>query len=176
MRSFLTEYAMYLQYLECQGHFDDEKYIHRNIQNVFTQFSVNQSKISNDESMMEVMASLTAKSLVEYFTPWCWQSDKLFTKFIAELHLLSNSFEFSSMLDDMIRDHMIRDHLVCGINDDKIQQRLLIEPKLTLAKATQLAQASELAKQDVAEINKESHGGAVPSHPANKLSSSSMIL
>ena len=55
-----------------------------------------------------------------------------------------------------------------------IQQRLLIEPKLTLAKATQLAEASKLAKQDVAEINKESHGGAVPSDPANKLSSSSM--
>lgn len=73
------------------------------------------------------------------------------------------------MLDDMIRDRLVR-----GINDEKIQQTLLIEPKLTLAKVTQLAQASELAKQDPAEINKESRGGAIPRDPVNKLSSSSM--
>ena len=75
---------------------------------------------------------------------------------------------------------MIRDRLVCGINDEKIQQRLLLEPKLTLTKATQLAQASELAKQDAAEINKaprdpaQVSGVAVTNKPVHKLSITTM--
>ena len=98
-------------------------------------------------------------------------------KFIAELRLLSEFCEFGDMLDDMIRDR-----LVCGKNDNRIQQRLLVEPQLTLAKATKLAQAAELAKQEAAEINKNSHatphsgiemGGAVASDPVNRLTKSS---
>ena len=80
------------------------------------------------------------------------------------------------MLNDMIRDR-----LVCGINDDRIQQRLLVKPQLTLAKVTKLAQAAELVKQEAAEINKDSHstphsgietGGAVANDPVNRLSKS----
>ena len=66
--------------------------------------------------------------------------------------MLSEFCEFGDMLDEMIRDH-----LVCGINDKKIQQKLLTEPELTLAKTMQMAQVSELAKQDVTELNKGHH-------------------
>ena len=51
-------------------------------------------------------------------------------------------------------NNMIRERLVCGINDNRIQQRLLVEPQLTLVKVTKLSQAVELVKQDAAEINR----------------------
>ena len=66
--------------------------------------------------------------------------------------MLSEFCKFHEMRDDMIRDC-----LVCGINDDNIQQRLLSELKLTCTKGTQLAQVVELAKQKAAEINKATH-------------------
>ena len=40
-----------------------------------------------------------------------------------------------------------RDHVVCGIADDRLQRRLLVEPELTLKKAVELAQAQETADQ-----------------------------
>ena len=44
---------------------------------------------------------------------------------------------------------MIQDRLVCGINDNQIQKRLLSEgDKLTLAKAITIAQAIEMAMKD----------------------------
>ena len=48
---------------------------------------------------------------------------------------------------------MIRDRVVCGINDDAIQKRLLAEgEKLTLAKALSLAQSYEAAVKDAATL------------------------
>ena len=40
---------------------------------------------------------------------------------------------------------MLRDRLVCGVKNERIQQRLLSEKDLTLAKAIQIAQAMESA-------------------------------
>ena len=57
----------------------------------------------------------------------------------------------SEMLDDMIKTVWY----VCGINDGKIQQRLLSNSTLTFTKTTQQAQAAELAKQGTAEVNKD---------------------
>ena len=51
-------------------------------------------------------------------------------------------------------------------NDSQIQQRLLIEPKLSLSKAIQLAQGIELAKQDAAEMNKDLHSSSKPKDDA----------
>ena len=48
---------------------------------------------------------------------------------------------------------MLRDRIVCGTNDDTIQKRLLAEPKLTYAKALELAQGLETAAQNVKEIS-----------------------
>ena len=43
---------------------------------------------------------------------------------------------------------MIRDRLVCGVNEEKIQKRLLSEKDLTYQKAMDLAQAMEAADKD----------------------------
>ena len=47
---------------------------------------------------------------------------------------------------------MIRDRLVCGINNVRIQRRLLQEPSLTYKSAFEKAQAMEFAAQDMAHM------------------------
>ena len=47
---------------------------------------------------------------------------------------------------------MLRDRLVCGISDEAIQRRLLIEAALTLKKALEIAQGMEAALQNVREM------------------------
>ena len=64
--------------------------------------------------------------------------------FISEIRNLARFCNFGDSLDAMIRDR-----LVCGINDDQIQKRLLSEgDQLTLTKAVTLAQAMETATKD----------------------------
>ena len=59
--------------------------------------------------------------------------------FVAELHASAEHCNFGRSLDDMIRDRV-----VCGVNDDTIQKRLLAEgDKLTLTKALTLAQSCQ---------------------------------
>ena len=43
---------------------------------------------------------------------------------------------------------MLRDRIACGINDQRIQRRLLAESDLTLAKAMELSLAMESADKD----------------------------
>ena len=54
---------------------------------------------------------------------------------------------FGTSLDDMLRDR-----LICGINNSKLQQKLLAEKKLTFTSAIEMAQgaknAKEIAQQD----------------------------
>jgi len=49
---------------------------------------------------------------------------------------------------------MLRDRLVCGINDEAIQRRLLAEPSLHLKRALELAQGMETAAQNVREMQR----------------------
>ncbi len=78
--------------------------------------------------------------------------------FVAELRRLTEHCGFGPALDDMIRDR-----LVCGINDDRIQRRLLSEPdeRLTLARAVEIATSMEMAAKDVAELQQTVVEGAV---------------
>ena len=66
---------------------------------------------------------------------------------LSELWALSISCNFGSVLDDMLRDR-----LVCGINDDQMQKTRLSEPKLTLEKATKVAQSVESAVQNARQL------------------------
>lgn len=45
-------------------------------------------------------------------------------------------------------DNMLRDCLVCGINHERLQRRLLAEPNLKFAKALEITQTFESAMQD----------------------------
>lgn len=65
-------------------------------------------------------------------------------EFVAELRHIAQLCNFGPALEDMLRDR-----LVCGLRDDRVQRRLLAEPRLTLAKAFEVAQASEMAEKGV---------------------------
>ena len=64
-------------------------------------------------------------------------------EFVSQLRHLSEHCEFGETLN-----HMLRDRIVCGINDARMQRRLLAEPGLTLEKALELALALETADKD----------------------------
>ena len=63
--------------------------------------------------------------------------------FVAQLRLLSEHCQFGDTLSDMLRYR-----IVCGINDQRIQRRLLAESNLTLTKAMELSLAMESADKD----------------------------
>ena len=65
-------------------------------------------------------------------------------KFVDDLRNIAKHCEFQDALDDMIRDR-----LVCGVNEPKIQTRLLAESKVTLTSAFDLAQALKTASKDL---------------------------
>ena len=73
--------------------------------------------------------------------------------FVSELRSLSQYCNFGDLLDVMIRDC-----LVCGINDDLIQKRLLAEPRLTYEKAVELSQSMEIAAQNVKDLKVKQEG------------------
>ena len=63
--------------------------------------------------------------------------------FVSELRKLAESCNFGTYLNDMLRDC-----LVCGVSDERIQRRLLLESTLTLDKAYSIAVAQEVASRD----------------------------
>ena len=68
--------------------------------------------------------------------------------FVTELKKLSEHCIFNTVLDDMLRDR-----LVAGVNDTKIQERLLAESKLTFQSAYDLALQIEMARKNAAELS-----------------------
>ena len=66
---------------------------------------------------------------------------------MAELRHIAQFCGYDAGLEEMLRDR-----LVCGVNDPRIQKRLLAETELTLKKAFELAQAIEMAEKDTIEI------------------------
>ena len=60
---------------------------------------------------------------------------------------MSEYCDFGDTLEDMLRHR-----LVCGINDKRVQRRLLAEPRLTFAKALELAQAAETAESNAKQL------------------------
>ena len=71
--------------------------------------------------------------------------------YVAELKRLGEYCEFGDKLNEMVRDR-----LVCGVNDIRIQNRLLQESKLTYDKAFELAQSVEAAAKNAADLLKGS--------------------
>ena len=68
--------------------------------------------------------------------------------FVAGLRKLSEHCNFGESLEDMLRDR-----LVCGINNQQIQKRLLAEPDLKYQKAVELALAMESASRSLGDLH-----------------------
>ncbi len=71
--------------------------------------------------------------------------------FLAQMRSLAQHCNYGASLDTMLRDR-----LVCGINEDSIQKRLLAEPNLTYKKAVELARGLETADRN-AQLLKNNH-------------------
>ena len=69
------------------------------------------------------------------------------TQFVAELRALAQYCNFGASLTDLLRDR-----IVCGINDDHVQRKLLSEKSLTFEKALELAVSLEMARKNVSEL------------------------
>ena len=67
--------------------------------------------------------------------------------YLAELRRLTATCEFSNFLNKALCDQF-----VCGLSNSAMQQRLLSEPNLDLAKACELAQGMEAAQKDAKEM------------------------
>ena len=66
------------------------------------------------------------------------------------------------------RDNVLWDCLVCGMNREQLQRRLLAEPNLKFAKALEIAQTFESAMQDACHFQ----DGPKQSLPVNALQKS----
>ena len=59
-------------------------------------------------------------------------------------------------------NNALRDRLVCGLNKESIQRRLLAEADLTFQKACEIAQAMEMVEKDASALNSEATKGINP--------------
>ena len=84
--------------------------------------------------------------------------------YISELRSLAEHCNFGTTLDLMLRDR-----LVCGVNDDAIQRRLLAERNLTFEKALATAQSLEAAAQNMKELHQESQQDEVEQGEVRKV-------
>ena len=80
------------------------------------------------------------------------QPEETIQQYVAELRNLSEHCEFNDQLEKMLRDR-----LVCGVNDERIQRRLLAESQLEFKKAMELATTMETADRNTRDLN---HGNA----------------
>ena len=72
---------------------------------------------------------------------------------MAELRRFATHCEFGDGLNDALQDR-----LVCGLRNHGIQQRMLTEAGLTLAKAVEIAQGQEAAAQNLKKLRSVSKG------------------
>ena len=70
--------------------------------------------------------------------------------YVAELRRLATTCAFGHHLNEALHDR-----IVCGIKNESTQKRLLADPDLTLAKATDVAQAMEAADKGATGLKSE---------------------
>ena len=75
------------------------------------------------------------------------QGGETISTYVAELHRLYKHCNFGTSLNEMLCDQ-----IACGIEDQKIQRRLLAEPELTFDKAYEIAIASESAEKNAKDL------------------------
>ena len=75
------------------------------------------------------------------------QQGETIQQYVAELRNLSEHCEFGDQLEKMLPDR-----LVCGVNDECIQWRLLAESQLEFKKAMELATAMETADRNTRDL------------------------
>ena len=103
--------------------------------------------VSYDDIISQVQEHFNPKPVVTVqrfkFNSRSRQADESVATFVAELRHLAIHCEYGDSLNDVLRDR-----LICGINDPRIQRRLLAETTIDFAKALKIALAMETADRD----------------------------
>ena len=81
------------------------------------------------------------------FHTCCRRQGETVTDYVARLRAIAEFCNFGAVLEDMLRDR-----LVCGVNSEAIQRKLLSESTLTFQKALEVAIGLEAADRDVREL------------------------
>ena len=76
---------------------------------------------------------------------------KTVADYVADLRHLSEHCNYGASLENMLRDR-----IVCGINDESIQRKLLSESNLTFQTAFDTAQGMETAQKHVSDLRNDS--------------------
>ena len=126
----------------------------------------------NDKSYDELV-----KVLSDYFNPkpstivqrykfntHVRESGESVASYVAALKSLAEYCDYGPKLDEMVRDR-----IVCGINNSRIQSRLLQERNRTYQNALDTALAMELAAKDIADMQKRTSSTMVPHQPVHQL-------
>ena len=82
--------------------------------------------------------------------------------YVSELRKLSEFCEFGQSLDDMLCDRP-----VCGLAEQRVQQRLLAERDLTFDRAMKIAQAMEIAVRETRDLQ-QAGAHRTPVHKLNQ--------
>ena len=115
----------------------------------------------NDKSYAELVEALTKhfkptpSEIVQRFrfNTRSRKPGETVAQYVSELRALEEYCNFGDTLETMLRDR-----LVCGVNDEKIQNCLLSESGLTYQKALGLAQSLETAAQNLKELQQKQRG------------------
>ena len=154
------------QYVECLGHF----FVANRIEDANKKWSVFLTVIGpqtykllrslvhpnkpGDKTYEELSDAITAhfkptpSEIVQRFR-FHTRSRRQGAKYVSGLRSLAEFCNFGTTLEAMLRDR-----IVCVINHDKIQNRLLSETTLTYQRAMDLAQSLETAAQNLRELQK----------------------
>jgi hypothetical protein len=76
------------------------------------------------------------------------ETSETIDQYVTTLKRLSDTFEFGTL-----RGTLIKDRIVLGVKNQKIRERLLREPDLTLDKALDLVRAAERTEMHIKVIN-----------------------
>ena len=108
-------------------------------------------EVSYDDIVSQVQKHFNPKPVVTVqrfkFNSRSRRADESVATFVAALRHLAIHCAYGDSLNDMLRDR-----LICGINDARIQRRLLAEAEIDFPKALQIAQAMESADRDAQDL------------------------
>ena len=126
----------------------------REIYNTFTWENVGDSLKFNIviEKFKEYCNPRTNVTFLRYkFFTYKKVDGQSFDEFVTELKKRSAECQFGTL-----KDELVRDIIICGLADNRLRERLLRDPGLTLEKTIELGQAAEETKRHMKEMHHDS--------------------
>ena len=127
---------------------------------IFASFALNDEESQDYATVKEKFETYFVVKIYIYvicerakFNSRVQEDNESVSEFITHLHKLAEHCDFQAL-----KDELIRDRIVVGIKDRRLSEKLQLDPKLTLEKATQQVKHSELVRSQQGII----HGNSEP--------------